>query len=151
MPSLPKKITCNDQTFYIDGKPHQLIQHNNGLYSVCKIEENTMPYGKGLVRVKTITGTLRECTEWIDDEIRLANNQTNGDNIRELEEKYWKSYLRMRDSSIDLFHDDPKAYALLDLKTRKFVIEQAIKGLTQKIDEYEKEKGKTNDQSMQNS
>ena len=67
--ALPK-ITCNDQTFYIGGEPHQLVQDQKR-YKVCKIIKNPQPGYDGLLRVEIHAGTLVDCFDFLSKHVFL--------------------------------------------------------------------------------
>lgn len=62
-------VTINDQTFFVNGKPHQIVigKHSNQYHVVAiqDVPENWKSWDKGLLRVKLHTGNLVSCLGFI--------------------------------------------------------------------------------------
>lgn len=68
-------VTINDQTFYIGGQPHQLINAKVPLtYSVCLIEDNPWVGETRLLRIRLHTGNLQSCIDFISKQLELKGD-----------------------------------------------------------------------------
>lgn len=75
-------------------------------------------------------------------EMSDKDDKTNGEKINDLVNEYFELYLKARnDEFLKSITDDPRGFALIDLKNKLFVAERAIAELNAKIDDYEDERG----------